>query len=239
MFLPTHHSQALHKSITPTRLGTYLRAAGYQHDRALILYLWDRDLAVAFMSDLAILEVALRNAMSARLEARWGPHWYRNPDLPLDDRSAGMLHQAWKSLKGQQESGRMIAQCMFGFWRSLLDKGDHTGREPRRFRCDYETLWRGVLDKAFPGGKAQAQADRRRWNRKYALDIVSRINDLRNRVAHHEPLINGFPLSGQQSRHSADQAHDDLMRLAAMLDRDLHDYLRLHSKVPTLLNSRP
>ena len=78
-----------------------------------------------------------------------------------------------------------------------------------------------------------------RWNREYALAVVSRVNELRNRVAHHEPLVNGMPLPGQQARLSAKEAHADTLRLAAMLDRDLHAFLVARSQVPLLLANRP
>lgn len=110
--------------------------------------------------DLAILEVALRNAMNARLEARWGVKWYANPSIPLDERSCRQLSEAWSRVSGDKTPGRVIAQCMFGFWRGLLDKGDHIGRAPRRVRCDYEVLWRGFSTKLFP-----AAACRRRQMR--------------------------------------------------------------------------
>lgn len=239
MPMPSHHVTALDRSITPTRMGPYLSAAAGDPDRARNLYLWDRDVAVAFLGDLAILEVALRNAMHAQLEAKWGEEWYKNHDMPLDDRSMSTLNVAWKRIKGPKSPGRLVAQCMFGFWRGLLDKGDHAGKDPRRVRCDYEVLWRGVLDKAFPGGRVQARADGKRWNREYALAVVSRVNELRNRVAHHEPLVNGFPLPGQQARLSAQAAHEDTMRLAALLDRDLHSLIQSRSQVPALLTNKP
>lgn len=188
---------------------------------------------------MAILEVALRNAMSARLEAKWGLDWYSNPDLPLDDHSTGALNRAWKEIKDPKSPGKVVAQCMFGFWRNLLDRGDYFGREPRRVRCGYEVLWRGVLSKAFPGGGVQAQNDRERWNREYALSIVSRVRALRNRVAHHEPMVNGFPLPGQRKRVSATEAYEDLKKLASMLDRDLSDFLSGWAHVPALLESKP
>ena len=72
MELSARHAAALDRSITPTRMGTYLAAAHGDANRARELYLWDRELAVAFLGDLAILEVALRNAMSARLDEAWG-----------------------------------------------------------------------------------------------------------------------------------------------------------------------
>lgn len=237
--LSARHAAALDRSITPTRMGTSLDAAHGDADRARELYMWDRDLAVAFLGDLAILEVALRNAMSARLEEAWGPQWYANPAMPLDDRSLDALSTAWGRITGERTPGKLVAQCMFGFWRGLLDKGDHAGRPPRRFRCDDEILWRGVLDKAFLGGRVQARADGQRWNREYALAVVTRVNELRNRVAHHEPLVKGLPLPGQQIRLSAEEAHADVLRLAAMLDRDIHSFLLSHSCVPDVLSRRP
>lgn len=230
---------ALDRSITPTRMSTYLSAAAGDGRLGRELYLWDRAVSVAFLADLAILEVALRNAMSAQLERKWGAEWYANTNVPLDDRSSSALHTAWRRISGPKTPGKLVAQCTFGFWRGLLDKGDHAGKEPRRVRCDYEVLWRGVLDRSFPGGRAQAHFDDQRWNREYALAVVSRINDLRNRVAHHEPLVNGFPLSGQRKRVSAEAVYDDFLRLAAMLDRDLHSLLETTSQVPGLLAARP
>lgn len=239
MTIPAHHLAALDRSITPARMTTYINAAAGDHARARDLYLWDRELAVGFLGDLAFLEVALRNAMSSQLEAKWGPTWYENNNMPLDDRSMNTLSQAWSRINGAKTPGKLVAQCMFGFWRGLLDKGDHAGKAPRRVRCDYEVLWRGVLDKAFPGGRTQAKSDGLRWNREYALAVVTRVNELRNRVAHHEPLVNGMPLPGQHTRLTAQQAHEDTMRLAAMLDRDLHAFLGAQSSVPALLAGKP
>jgi hypothetical protein len=230
---------ALERSITPTRMSTYLDEAGQDPDWARNLYLWDRDLSVAFLADLAILEVALRNAMHERLSDRWTEKWYESDEVALDERSASALATAWSRVAGDKTPGRIVAQCMFGFWRGLLDKGGHVGRSPRKRRCRYDVLWRGVLDKAFPGGRAEAQKDGVRWQRTYALAVVTRINELRNRVAHHEPLIKGFPLAGQQQRRSALEAHNDCLKLAAMLDRDLHSLLVATSRVPALLTGRP
>lgn len=230
---------ALAGSISVDRMGTYLAAADGDADLAMELYLWDRDVSTAFLRDLAILEVALRNAMSAQLARRWGAQWFSNPEMPLDDRSLNALNRAWREITGPKTAGKLVAQCMFGFWRDLLDKGDHAGKDPRRARCNYEVLWRGVLDKAFPGGRAQAKQDSMRWNREYALSVVSRVRALRNRVAHHEPLVNGFPFPGQKLRITTEEAHRDLLKLAAMLDRDLHAFLRDWSQVPDLISQRP
>lgn len=102
-----------------------------------------------------------------------------------------------------------------------------------------DELWRGVLDRAFPGGRAQALRDGQRWQRGYALAVVGRVNELRNRVAHHEPLFTGVSLAGQLIRQSVQSSHGDCLRLAAMLDRDLHTFLLSTSAVPALLSSPP
>lgn len=77
--------------------------------RRLPSYLWDRELWVAFLLDLAIIEVALRNAMAEQLERRWGSQWYRNTELPLDDRSLNALNQAWKRISGTRTPEKMVA----------------------------------------------------------------------------------------------------------------------------------
>ena len=44
MTLPPNHVKALKRSITPTRMSTYLSETGGDDARACELYLWDRDL---------------------------------------------------------------------------------------------------------------------------------------------------------------------------------------------------
>ncbi len=209
MKLTAAQRAALDKSVAPARMGTYLAAAGHDPDHARELYLWDPELSVAFMADLAILEVALRNAMNSRLVSRWGERWFESQSIRLDDRSCRALADAWSRTAPDRGPDRIVAQCMFAFWRALLDKGDHVGVGPSRVRCDYETqLWRGVLDKAFPGGKAQAARD-------------------------------GFPLSGQGIRRTAHEAHSDCMRLAGMLGRDLASWGDATSNIGAVLAKRP
>lgn len=88
MHIDAHHAKALDRSITPTRMSSYLKAVNGNADPARELYLWDRDLAVAFLSDL---------------------------DMPLDDRSMTTLSTAWGRIKEPKTSGKLVAQCMFGF----------------------------------------------------------------------------------------------------------------------------
>ena len=153
-----------------------------------------------------------------------------------------------------------MAQCMFGFWTNLLDAGSHTGKPPRRENIDYAVLWHDAFKHAFPGGRAEARAQRAHilanvvpgeeeaarpaaeqaaFTRGWVHGICKNVNELRNRAAHHEPVINGFPLNGQSRRMTAAEGHEQCRILARMIDRHLASWLDANSTVPSLLNRRP
>lgn len=126
-------------------MSTFLRNTPNQTaDEVLELYLWDRDVAVAFLADLALLEVALRDALHKAATQEWGTHWYEV--MPLDNRSQDALAEAWSRLpehlrKNPRRSdlpGHLVANCMFGFWTNLLDQGGYSGKGPRRHQVAYD-----------------------------------------------------------------------------------------------------
>ena len=89
----------------------------------------------------------------------------------------------------------------------MEDGGTIHTKWPDQRRADYENdLWRKGLDKTFSNGRQYARAVEERWTRKYALDIVKTVHALRNRVAHHEPLVNGIPLPGENRRIALENA---------------------------------
>lgn len=126
---------------------------------------------------------------------------------------------------------------MFGTWLSLLDSGGPRWRNGPK--ADYETLWRNATRKAFPGARAEAKRAGRQATRTWAYSIALNVSTLRNRAAHHEPLVNGFPLPGQDIRLSAEEGHLECLKLARAIDRDLAEWLAGNTKVPTLLARRP
>jgi hypothetical protein len=241
---------ALDRAISTARYASYLNVSGQDATLARRLYVWDRDLATAILADLAILEVALRNAMHTALTNSFGPFWYEQ--IPLDGRSQGQISRAWDLLinpiqRDPATPGRLVSQCMLGMWVNLLDAGGYAGKTPRRMHANYEDLWRSTLTSAFPGGRAEARADSKRYTRAWVHSIGKTVNVLRNRVAHHEPLHNGFPLPGQRAgsqqttarRLTAAEGVEAYMKLARMLDRDLAEWITYNTRVTTLLTNRP
>lgn len=226
-------------------MGTFLAAAGGDQVLARELYVWNRDLSMAILADIAMLEVAMRNAIDTALERKWGPHWYEKGPV-FDQRSMGQLATAWSRIpKGKKSNrndpalpGRLVANCMFGFWANLLDEGGPTGKGPRDEKADYDALWL-VIRREFKGARAEARASKAKYRREWVHGVVKIVNDLRNRAAHHEPLINGFPLNGQQRRLTAQQGHENCLKLARMLDSNLATWIESTSTVPRLLATRP
>ncbi len=210
-------AHSIDRAISSDRMATYLSESGGNRRLARELYVWDRDLSVALFADIAILEVALRNAIHREASSMHGVRWFETGGMPLDGRSLNALGRAWEDLPGYirqnaqapEFSGRLIARLMFGFWKDLFDAGGHAGKEPRRVHVDYEDNWRQTLHRVFPGGKAVARNLGVQYSRVWALRQITEVHALRNRVGHHEPLVRGFPLPGQQQqRLSAKQGHE-------------------------------
>jgi hypothetical protein len=233
------HSRALDKAVTPIRMGSYLAAAGHDAALARRLYVWDRDVAAAFLADIAILEVALRNAVVQQLEGRYGVRWFE-VDAGFDGPTRSKLQSAWDDLPQRQRTpGHLVARLMFGFWKGLLEPGGYVGRAPQRFRADHEALWVAGISKAFQGGRAIAAAEGVQFTRNWTLEAISVVHAVRNRAAHHEPFVSGFPLPGQQTRLSVQEGHDGCIKLARLLDRDLASWMASNTALPALLAGRP
>jgi hypothetical protein len=242
---PAHESAALRKAISADRIGTYSSAAARTGCDELDLYVWDRDVASAVLADIAIVEVALRNALHSALSSAYKPDWYL-VDIGLDSRSQRALGEAWNFLKKEKRTpGKIVARLMFGFWVGLLDAGGYRGSDPQAFKCDYEQLFRSVLRRAFPGGPAEARQRNHQFSREWLHSLAAITQDLRNRAAHHEPLVGGFPLNGQRDKHgnvvrySVQQGFDTYVLLTRTIDRDLGTWLATNSTVPALLAAPP
>ncbi|MFI6875754.1 Abi family protein [Streptomyces sp. NPDC050400] len=218
---------------------------------AMELYLWNVRLSAAFGEVIALAEVILRNAMAEQLAAEYGATWYARAEL-FDDRTMNGFRTTWRNItlpadpttgKSAQKylravpAGKLVAESTFGCWVNLLDKGGTRGDGPYRKNVDYDsTLWRKALPKAFPnsGGK-----------RTTVFTTASHVRSLRNRTAHHEPLIDGVPLPGQADRRgntrrlTLPDAHTNVLRLVEYIDKDVATWHGQTSRVPELLRSRP
>ena len=160
----------------------------------------------------------MRNAIHARLSRKYGSFWFDSPDTGLDAGASTRINTA-KSDLGRSGTaprpGKIVARLSFGFWVSL------TGRSERRnsgTKANYETtLWRPVLRNAFP--------HRQRLVCRQVHGPLIALRLLRNRIAHHEPVI----------KRDLSEDHDLILELAGWMSPAMRAWIEYHSRVPTLL----
>ena len=233
--------------LSAPRFGAYLRLANSDRHLAFALYEWNAQLSAAYMRDLAHLEVALRNAYDRAITEHRpvdAPHWIFDADAlfpphltTADDgtvidsnaktrdhllaaitsaadaerrrinKAAREAHQPRPVHPIQPSPGHVVAELTFGFWR-YLTKSAHEKR-----------LWVPYLHHAFPPGTHRRAVD----------TLVTKLNDVRNRVAHHEPLDPDL----------ATRRHNNLIELASWLSPELRDYIQATTSCPGHLTNRP
>lgn len=173
----------IYAALSPERLSTYLSLAKDKppslHD-ALTLHAWNSHVGGLLLSQLAVCEVVVRNAAADVLTAVYGPQWPWDYGFFLS-LSNHCRDQLTKARTGQTRTGKVIAELSFGFWEHLFV----TVHDP--------VLWTPHIHGAFPNlppGLAPYQA---------RGDIRTRLTNLRklrNRIAHHEPLMK-LPLAAR------------------------------------------
>ncbi len=199
--------------ISDLRSAPFLAAAAGDHDRAVALYEWNVELAGALLEVFAPVEVLLRNAVHRHMRSITPDNalrsWLVDGDRLHDEDVRRVTEVIGRIKRSRQEptEDRVVAGLTLGFWSGIF------GRR-------YEDLWRASLYRAFPHGDG---------SRNQIAGYVNRIIRLRNRVAHHESLIEE-PVSDR---------YDDAVGLAAAIDPAAAAWVRDLSRVDAVLARRP
>ncbi|MEV0459262.1 hypothetical protein [Catellatospora methionotrophica] len=162
------------------RFASFLEAADGDRKLAVALVDWDREMRGELQKGLGEWEIALRNAYDAVIGAWWkgDQHWLLDPHSPVRrqilrkgvDINAKPRHAISKAVRyarGDTSGGQLIANLTLDFWRYLT--------VPSREK----SLWVPALYRAYPEGSSRERIDVE----------VNMLYRLRNRVAHHEPII--------------------------------------------------
>lgn len=206
----------IQRHFSSARLSTYVRASGGDLEAAVDLYRWNAAAAGALWEVLGHTEVVLRNALHGALAARHTRlgrpgQWFDDPAGELDARALKDIATARTRLRRAGApllAGKVVAELNFGFWRFLL---------ARRYTA---TLWPAMR----PAFAHLSTSDRR------VLEApVTRLHTLRNRVAHHEPLLTE-PLA---------ERYTDLLTVIGFVDPRLRTWVEEHNSVPAVLAQRP
>lgn len=205
-------------ALSPARTSTYLFAQKTFPpclDKALLLYRWNVELSGAIYWNLATCEVVIRNAVDDALSAVYGTDWPWSPAFifTLNKGGKAALQYAKDQAGASPSTGKVMAELNFGFWEKM-------------FKASFDAMvWKGQLHRVFPQlTEPNVQVAR--------ADIAAKlaaVRNLRNRIAHHEPL---FHMHVQP-------ALDTVQRLVKLRCLDTASWIAGTSTVASVLAKRP
>lgn len=175
-------SRQIKSSLSSTRLSTYeavtFNGTPLNTEQALKLYAWNAQVSAAFFAPLHLCEVVIRNAVAEALEHQYGANWpwvsAFEQSLPNPAHGYSTRKDLINARRGMTTTGKVIPELKFVFWEKLL-----TARFDGR-------LWNQHLRTVFPNtNPAQSVSQTRNQIRSLLEDV----RGLRNRIAHHEPII--------------------------------------------------
>lgn len=214
---------AIKAALSAARIGTYETAAGTQGDEdpsALDLYLWNAQVSGAFLSPLHICEVVIRNAVADALEPKYGARWPWAPgfeqSLPSPAAGYNPRQDLFNARRNAHTVGKVIPELKFVFWQRMF-----TSRHDTR-------LWNTYLLQVMPGLDASKPIGDLR---KAIYDDLEEVRALRNRIAHHEPIL---------ARNLAED-FDRITRLIAYRSQPTADWMLTHhqAQVQAMLQAKP
>lgn len=177
-------------TLSPARIGTFQVAPGFTPGADVAeKYSWHALTSGAFFVSLHMCEVAVRNGVDAALTATYGADWpwqavFENslpnpPGQHLKPKNE-LIRARTKFAPGA--TGKVIAELKFAFWCHLFT---------RRYQS---RIWDPHIKMAFPNLPAAYTPIQARQAIQAHLDPLRKF---RNRIAHHEPVLNE-PLADRQ-----------------------------------------
>lgn len=232
------------------RLRPYLELTGGHYKNASRLYIWNSQVGAAFFELLGVVEVALRNCLSSRIDAfcrtegiqRWAnQHPDALPD-PLAKLIKGKLLAAQSKAneakirrdrdsnhprRGEDVSdGDILAQFTLGTWHNLIPFRQAETRDPATNGYRH-ALWDSSLSAAF---QPETDPDKLHW-------ILFRLTYFRNRIAHHEYLL-GQSLEVHLKTHPLRERLSDIFEVLRMIDPKLEQWASGFNRVTSLLDEQ-
>lgn len=162
--------------LSPARLTKY-SAATASDVEALELYAWNAQMSSALMVPSHFAEVLTRNAVSDALSTVYGHRWpWSNAfrlSLPTPVNTYNPRRDLEQTRVKHSTTGKVIADLKFVFWETMFTARHH------------DRVWKNQIHSLFPNA---AEPDSKEL-RKRIYDDLNHIRQLRNRMAHHEPIL--------------------------------------------------
>jgi hypothetical protein len=168
--------------VSQQRLSRYVESCGGDKVKALTLYRYNLQLSEAIYSVVSCFEIALRNAIDRKLRSQFGEDWLLDSiseggifTLPILHKTNEIITNAYQRLRhsAKYSHSKLLAEMEFGIWKYMFS--------PVQYKQTRQSLLSIFPNK--PRSSRQMQ-----YNQSYIFNEIDRINSLRNRIAHHEPI---------------------------------------------------
>jgi hypothetical protein len=176
------------KIMSGDRLSRYLTAMGGDTRKAMKLYRLNLRGSPEMFTIISCFEVALRNAIDKHYKSVLGEDWLRDAassygvlNNPRCGKTPLIIDNAVRELRARYSHPKLIAKMDFGFWRYMFA------------RHQYTAMGKTLLT-IFPARPGSTPG--RHYDNTFVFGELEKINGIRNRIAHHEPICfsNGLPV---------------------------------------------
>lgn len=164
------------------RMSRYLSACNGDTRKTMKLYRDNLHLSQDMFTVVSCFEVALRNAIDAKMKIRWGDDWLRDSIHPggiFDDprmlQTKRIIEKAYRGLvrDGSYTHSKLLAEMEFGIWKYMFSQHQYHASG-------------SFLLNIFPNKPRSSR--NQQYNHRYIFNELDKVNTLRNRIAHHEPI---------------------------------------------------
>ena len=176
------------KVMSSPRMNRYKLACGGDRRKTQTLYRYNLKLSQEIFTIISCFEVALRNKIDQHFIVRIGDDWLRTGASNggfLDNRhchlTATSINNAITNLGANYSHCKLVAELGFGFWRYMF--------AANQFRATGRNLLNILPNKP-------RSTRTRQYNNVFIFNELASLNNIRNRIAHHEPICFrlGYPI---------------------------------------------
>lgn len=172
------------------RISRYIAACNGDKRRAMTLYRYNLRLSQEMFTLVSCFEVTLRNQIDKQMTAQHGNDWLRDLILPNGafsnnhsvDTTRKIIEKAYYGLlqSGTYSHSKLLSEMEFGVWKYMFSNVQYrlTGR---------------ILLNVFPLKPISSR--QYQYDNAYIFHELDYINNIRNRIAHHEPICFGRTVS--------------------------------------------
>ena len=156
--------------LSKEKLEAYVAIAN-DKEKALDLYKDNLNISAYLYKLIQVFELSTRNIFNVYLSKRYGNNWINRNDILTGNNSNNerFLNDINKTLNRFEvkDNNDIISNLSLGFWVNLLSKGNN------------DKIWKPSIRKIFYN-----------YDRETIYNIFRNIKEFRNRIAHHETIIN-------------------------------------------------